>query len=518
MREVGRTRREIDLGTKVTVGKKLAISFGVVFAVMFAVTYSSFDTVRRLGGMLNVSVNEDAKIVDLIGAIKLHLREMDAVSKQTQFSYAASSVLKVDSCQIKSLQALGGCSACHAFGAAQDRQRNFAKVAKEASASVDELLPLVHEAQARRPIETIQNAIGQWSDVFARYLALAQKNDFAGAHALVTDKMQPLVGVVDEATKQLENQQQALRASAKEVAAKNVARSKWLNFVLIGFSVVCGILIGYTIRQINRLLRDIASELNQGAQRVLEDAEQVRQASQMFGQGASEQAASIQQTSASSEQVSATAQQNARHSANASGLIKAVRKDVRETTRVLDETQAAMKEIGESSQRISKIIKVIDGIAFQTNLLALNAAVEAARAGEAGMGFAVVADEVRGLAQRCAQAAKDTAALVGDSMERSREGSARLDRLTEHIRCISDKTEAVTAMADGVQTGSLEQARAMEEIGKALTQMQSVTEKTAANAEQSAAMGTRLTAESRELRNLVQKLDALVGGTSREIF
>lgn len=495
-----------------TVGKKLAISFGVVFALMLAVTYSSFDTVRRLGGMLNLAVNEDAKIVDLIGAIKLGLHQMNELSKATQFSYAVSSVLKVDSCQLKTVQRLGECSSCHAFGGADEHQESFRKVAKQASGSVAELLPLIHSAEARRTLETMQTAIREWLDLFTQYLALAKKNDFAAAHLLVTDKMQPLVGVVDQAAKQLEDEQQTLRASAKELAGNNVSRSRWTNLIMTCLGLTCGIMIVFTIRQINRLLRDISAELRRGAQRVLEDAEQVRQASQVSGQGASDQAASIQETSASSEEVNATAQQNAQNSAHASGLIKEVQKQVEETTRVLDQTRAAMKEIGDSSQRISKIIQVIDGIAFQTNLLALNAAVEAARAGEAGMGFAVVADEVRGLARRCAEAAKDTAALVGESIERSREGSASLDRLTQHIGSIAEKTERVTTLADGVETGSLEQARAMEEIEKALMRMQSVTEKTAASAEESAAMGERLSAESRELHSVVERLDAFVGG------
>ncbi len=151
------------------------------------------------------------------------------------------------------------------------------------------------------------------------------------------------------------------------------------------------------IRQINRLLRQYAAELRDGAEMVSGQAEQVRQASQALGQGASDQAASIQQTSASSEEVVATAHLNAEHSAQASQLVQNVRHEMGETNVVLDQTMQAMKAIGESSERISKIIKVIDEIAFQTNLLALNAAVEAARAGEAGQGFAVVADEVRGL-------------------------------------------------------------------------------------------------------------------------
>jgi methyl-accepting chemotaxis protein/methyl-accepting chemotaxis protein-1 (serine sensor receptor) len=265
------------------------------------------------------------------------------------------------------------------------------------------------------------------------------------------------------------------------------------------------------IRQVTSLLRGVAAELSQGAGRVSEDAEEVNRTSLALSRGASDQAASIEQTSASSEQVNATAHQNAEHSAKTAGLVKDVRQQMVETNRVLDGMMKAMTEIGHSSERISKIIKVIDEIAFQTNLLALNAAVEAARAGEAGMGFAVVAGEVRDLAQRCAGAAKDTADLIGESIARATDGKAELDRLTERIRSIEQATEAVTTLADQVQTGSLEQAKAMEEIGAALTRMQTVTQETASNAEQGAAVGGRLHSGSKELLDVVQRLDSLVG-------
>src|SRR3974377_1392715 len=151
-------------------------------------------------------------------------------------------------------------------------------------------------------------------------------------------------------------------------------------------------------------------------------------------------------------------------------------------------------------------------MAFQTNILALNAAVEAARAGEAGMGFAVVADEVRRLAQRCATAANDTAKRIEESIAPPRHGKARLDELTSHIRSIGQGTDAVTALAEQVQNGSLEQERAMQEMGGELQRMQWSTEKTAANAQCNAETGERLGTESTALRRVVEGLDALVGG------
>jgi methyl-accepting chemotaxis protein len=117
-----------------------------------------------------------------------------------------------------------------------------------------------------------------------------------------------------------------------------------------------------------------------------------------------------------------------------------------------------MRAINVSSAEISKIIKVIDEIAFQTNILALNAAVEAARAGEAGMGFAVVADEVRRLAQRSAQAARDTAVLIEQSISRSHEGNERLDLVAQAVRAITESAAQVKGLIDQVKTGEQEQA------------------------------------------------------------
>ena len=171
-----------------------------------------------------------------------------------------------------------------------------------------------------------------------------------------------------------------------------------------------------------------------------------------------------------------------------------------------------MSEINSSSEKISKIIKVIDEIAFQTNILALNAAVEAARAGEAGMGFAVVADEVRNLAQRCAQAAKDTARLIEESMAKSQDGMAKLDQVAAAIRSITESAAKVKTLVDEVNLGSQEQARGIEQIAKAIAQMEQVTQKNAANAEESASASEELSGQAETMKAVVGELQALVGG------
>jgi methyl-accepting chemotaxis protein/methyl-accepting chemotaxis protein-1 (serine sensor receptor) len=183
-----------------------------------------------------------------------------------------------------------------------------------------------------------------------------------------------------------------------------------------------------------------------------------------------------------------------------------------EANRNLEQMVVSMNEINASSDKISKIIKVIDEIAFQTNILALNAAVEAARAGEAGMGFAVVADEVRNLAQRCAQAAKDTAGLIEESITKSNDGKTKLDHVAVAVRSITDSATKVKTLVDEVKLGSEEQARGIEQVSKAIAQMEKVTQTTAANAEESASASQQLSAQSDTLRTIVARLNSMVGG------
>jgi methyl-accepting chemotaxis protein len=252
--------------------------------------------------------------------------------------------------------------------------------------------------------------------------------------------------------------------------------------------------------------------LAQGAGQVASAAAQVSSASQSLAQGSSEQAASLEETSASTEEISSMAHKNSDNSAAAAGLVTGSQEKFTETNRSLDQMVTAMQEINASSDKIAKIIKVIDEIAFQTNILALNAAVEAARAGEAGMGFAVVADEVRNLAQRSAQAARDTASLIEESISKSNEGKAKVDQVAVAIRDITEESGKVKVLVDEVSMGSQEQARGLEQIAKAITQMERVTQQTAASAEESASAAEELTAQSESVKDVLDRLREMIGG------
>jgi len=167
---------------------------------------------------------------------------------------------------------------------------------------------------------------------------------------------------------------------------------------------------------------------------------------------------------------------------------------------------AAMDDINDSSGKIAKIIKIIDEIAFQTNILALNAAVEAARAGEAGMGFAVVADEVRSLAQRSAQAAKDTALLIEDSVSKSVAGKTKLSGVATSIERISVEFTSIGTLVDEVSHGSKEQSIGIEQISRALSQMEKVTQTTAASAQQTASAAEELNAQSVSMKERLNEM------------
>ena len=241
---------------------------------------------------------------------------------------------------------------------------------------------------------------------------------------------------------------------------------------------------------------------------------QISSSSQSIAEGASEQAASIEQSSASLEEMAAMTKQNADNASQADQLMKQAGEVVDQANESMAALTASMDDISKSSEETSKIIKTIDEIAFQTNLLALNAAVEAARAGEAGAGFAVVADEVRNLAMRAAEAAKDTATLIEGTTHKVSTGSNLVAGANEAFTQVTDSASKVGELVAEIAAASDEQARGIEQVNTAVSEMEKVTQQNAANAQQSASSSEEMLSQAGWMKKMVTELITLVGGSN----
>jgi methyl-accepting chemotaxis protein len=243
-------------------------------------------------------------------------------------------------------------------------------------------------------------------------------------------------------------------------------------------------------------------------------AHQIALSSQSQAEADSVQAATIEETSSVSAEINSLAARTTENAHATAVLMSHSEETLGKTNQSLTEMVGAMQRINGSSQKISKIIKVIDEISFQTNILALNAAVEAARAGEAGMGFAVVADEVRNLAQRCAQAARDTTDLIEESIQSSDEGRSKVDQVGSAVRAITSESEKIKQLIDEISTGSVEQSHGIQQISQAISQMEQSTQSNAAHAEQGAAAAVQLNAHADSMKELVGRMRLMVEGES----
>ena len=259
---------------------------------------------------------------------------------------------------------------------------------------------------------------------------------------------------------------------------------------------------------LNKALDSINDILNQviiGTEQVVEGSQQISDSSQSLSQGATEQASSIEEITASMNQLSSQIKLNAENSNQANQLTMETRKSAEAGNEQMQEMVVAMYDINDASQNISKIIKVIDEIAFQTNLLALNAAVEAARAGKHGKGFAVVAEEVRNLAARSAKAAKETAELIENSMKKTSNGAAVATRTADSLAGIVTMVTKVTDLIGEISIASSEQSQGVVQINVGLTQVDKVTQQNTANAEQSASSAEELTGQAMSLQDMLRK-------------
>jgi len=250
-------------------------------------------------------------------------------------------------------------------------------------------------------------------------------------------------------------------------------------------------------------LEKALAQVSDSTGQVSSASQQIASGSQNLAQGANEQASSLEEVSASLEEMASMTRQNADNALAAKNLANEADGNTRTGLDAMGKMSSAINKIKESSDQTAKIVKTIDEIAMQTNLLALNAAVEAARAGEAGRGFAVVAEEVRNLAQRSAQAAKNTADMIAESVRNAGEGVVIVDSVAVSLDKIAGSIRKVNDLIGEIAAASKEQSQGIKEVNEAVVQMDKVTQQNAANAEESASSSEELSSQAEELQGMV---------------
>ena len=250
-------------------------------------------------------------------------------------------------------------------------------------------------------------------------------------------------------------------------------------------------------------LNDILQQIQIAAEQIASGSGEVADSSQALSQGATESASSLEEISASLNQLSSQTGTNAENANQANALASEARNAAETGSQKMQEMVAAMADINDAGQSISKIIKVIDEIAFQTNLLALNAAVEAARAGQHGKGFAVVAEEVRNLAARSAKAAQETSELIEGSVQKTANGTTIADQTAQSLHSIVGGIGKVTDLVAEIAAASSEQAQGVSQINQGVNQIDQVTQQNTASAEESAAASEELSGQAAQLREML---------------
>jgi methyl-accepting chemotaxis protein len=287
----------------------------------------------------------------------------------------------------------------------------------------------------------------------------------------------------------------------------------WTAVAVVSVVLGLALLLAYGIAtSITRPVSSISSELARASNQVAEGAVQASASSQQMADGSGQTASSLEETSASLEEMASMTRMNAENAKKVAALMDETQRSLASGSEAVQQTAQSMLLMSESADKVTRIVKAIEEIAFQTNLLALNAAVEAARAGDHGRGFAVVAEEVRNLASRSAAAARDTSDLIQENAARASQGVSISQQAGTALTEIVRSSSQVAALVREIASASQEQTKGIDEISAAVSQMEQIVSRNASGAEELSSTSAEMSAQAGGLRNLVVSLTAVLNG------